>query len=197
MIRRFAENKELKASVDSDGKLRYIESYAALFNVLSTDLGGFKEKIEPGFFKNVTTNNVVGLFNHDSNYILASTENNTLEIIEDEIGLKYKIEFPQTRTIQDLVVSPIERGDLTGSSFGFDLDYDKTEYDEGSNVVTLLEGGAERLYDVGPVTFPAYPKTSEIGLQIRSIHVQKNKKIQENKKRYNQLIYKFINNVRG
>jgi len=141
-----------------------IIGYAAKFERMSHSLGAFREVIKPGFFSRALEQqgDIFALFNHDDNYVLGERNAGTLRITEDSIGLRYEIEAPNTGTINDLVISPIERGEIKGSSFGFSVSSDGYEWDDSSSEMTrvMLNSGCSRLYDVGPVTFPAYPDTS-------------------------------------
>lgn len=133
-----------------------IRGHAAVFNSPSEDLGGFIEIIAPGTFTNaLRVDDVRALFNHDSNYVLGRTKAGTLALTEDERGLVDEITPPDAPWARDLVAS-IRRGDIDGQSFQFRTVRDRWETREGKNFRTLLE---VRLYDVGPVTFPAYPET--------------------------------------
>ena len=115
---------------DEGGKT-IIEGHGASFNVLSEDLGGFRERILPGAFADVLlTDDVRALFNHDPNFVLGRNKSGTLALAEDEAGLAYRITPPNSQTIRDLVLEPIR---------------------------TIHKIAA--LYDVGPVTFPAYPSS--------------------------------------
>lgn len=139
-----------------------ITGHAAVFNQLSEPLGfwyRFQEKIEPGAFANVLNNDVRALFNHDDNLILGRTTNGTLELSEDEIGLFVRIEPPDTQLGRD-VLSSIRRKDITQMSFAFTVAEDGETWfeDEYHNVIRTIKK-VERLYDVSPVTFPAYPQT--------------------------------------
>lgn len=142
-----------------DSEKRTIEGYAAVFNHWSEDLGGFREIILPGAFLPALQRadlDVRALINHDANLILGRTKTGTLEIYEDEIGLKVRIALPDTQYARDLLVM-MERGDINQMSFGFETAKDRW-YEEGGQVYReLLEIG--RLYDVSVVTFPAYPQT--------------------------------------
>lgn len=151
---------ELRAEGD-DGSPR-LAGYAALYNVWSEDLGGFREMIEPGAFTPVLGNDVRALWNHDDNYVLGRVSANTLRLKEDERGLYVEIEPPETQWARDLVVS-VKRGDVTQMSFQFRVDEDRWVEENGETqryVKTFA-----RLYDVSPVTFSAYPQTT---LQARS-----------------------------
>ncbi len=128
--------------------------YAAVFYRYSQNLGGFVEQVASGAFaKTIDEADIRGLFNHDANWILGRNQANTLRLAEDKTGLHYEIDAPDTQTARDLAVS-IERGDITGSSFGFNtLDDDWGFTEQDFPLRTLIE---VRLFDVGPVTFPAY-----------------------------------------
>jgi hypothetical protein len=66
---------------------------------------------------------------------------------------------PDTQLVRDMVLSPIDRGDITQQSFGFTVSQDKWEdVDKDIPKRTILE--VRELFDVSPVTFPAYPDTS-------------------------------------
>jgi hypothetical protein len=151
---------ELRAITDEKG-LRHITGYAAVFNTLSEDLGRFREKIDPGAFsETIKTDDVRALWNHDSNYPLGRNRANTLTLNEDTHGLKIDIVPPDTQWARDLMTS-IDRGDVDQMSFGFQTLSDRWETVDKVEIRTLIK---VRLYDVSPVTFPAYPDT-EVGLR--------------------------------
>ena len=149
-----------------DGKPR-ITGHAAVFNALSEDLGGFREQIMPGaFVEAIDKDDVRALFNHDPNFILGRNRAGTLALKEDARGLRIAIDPPDTQTIRDLVIAPIERGDVSQMSFGFSVrpgGQDWAKDDDGRVVRTLKK---LRLFDVSPVVFPAYPQTD---VAVRSL----------------------------
>ena len=156
---------ELRAITDEKG-LRKISGYAAVFNSVSEELSWFKEKIEPGAFgESIGTDDIRALWNHDSNYVLGRNKSGSLMLVEDQHGLKIEIDPPDTQWARDLMVS-IDRGDVSQMSFGFQTITDKWEMSEGVDMRTLLK---VRLFDVSPVTFPAYPDT-EVGLRSLEEH---------------------------
>lgn len=143
-----------------DGDKRKITGYAAVFNSLSENLGGFREMIMPGAFADVIKGDVRALMNHDPNLILGRTTANTLALLEDELGLRYEILPPETQYARDLIVS-IDRGDVDQSSFGFQVEEDEWKRPtESEPLAVRIVHKYKRLYDVSPVTFPAYPQTS-------------------------------------
>jgi HK97 family phage prohead protease len=151
--------------VSRKGRKTGIEGYAAVFNQLSDDLGGFREMVMPGAFsENLGTNpDVRALFNHDSNLVLGRTRSKTLTLDEDDKGLHFNVTLPDTQAARDLLTS-IERGDVDQCSFGFVVKKQKWAEDDnedragGRSLVRELH--AVELFDVSPVTFPAYPQTS-------------------------------------
>jgi len=163
--RRTVRMREVRVVDGEDGPR--IEGYGAVFGEESEDLGGFVEVIEPGTFrKTIQESDVRSLWNHDANYVLGRSRSGTLSLREDERGLFFSAIPPEASWARDLMVS-IRRGDVDQCSFGFETVRDRWQREEGPDgdervVRTLLE---VKLYDVGPVTFPAYPQTSA---QVRS-----------------------------
>lgn len=151
---------EVRAGGDGAGPV--IAGYAAVFNSQSEDLGGFREVIRPGAFrKTVKESDIRALWNHDPNYVLGRKSAGTLSLREDDHGLAFEITPPDTSWARDLLVS-IERRDVTQMSFGFTTVKDKWQRgDGGTQTRELVE---VRLFDVSPVTFPAYPAT-EAGIR--------------------------------
>jgi len=158
--RRFFPVTELRAVTDDKG-LRKIIGYAAVFNALSEDLGGFREKIDPGAFaKTIVADDIRALKNHNSDYVLGRNTKKTLILAEDQRGLKIEIIPPDAQWARDLMVS-IDRGDIDQMSFGFRTIAHRWEGEGADEIRTLME---VKLFDVSPVTFPAYPDT-EVSLR--------------------------------
>jgi hypothetical protein len=151
--------EELKIE-QRDGKPARLVGHAAVFNQLSEDLGGFREQIAPGAFAEaIESDDVRALFNHDPNFVLGRNMAKTLKLAEDARGLAIEIDLPDTQSVRDLVVAPIARGDVTQMSFGFSVRPNGQNWaqdDDGQTIRTLTR---VRLFDVSPVTFPAYPQT--------------------------------------
>ena len=155
---------ELRVSGDEDYPI--IEGYAAVFNKLSEDLGGFREKIQPGAFrKAIKRTDTVMLFNHDPNYPLGRVSAGTLTLKEDRNGLLVSARPPKSA---ERVIEAIERGDVTKMSFGFTTEKDEWQHKKTESIRTLVEVG--ELPDVGPVVFPAYPDTT---VAVRSLEISK------------------------
>jgi uncharacterized protein len=164
--RRYVPVQELRAITDEDG-LRHIAGYAAVFNSLSDDLGGFREKIDPGAFtKTIKGDDIRALKNHNDDYVLGRNKSKTLTLTEDKHGLAIDILPPDTQWAKDLMVS-IDRGDIDQMSFGFRTISDRWETKDEKEIRTLEE---VRLFDVSPVTFPAYTDTQ---VALRSLEQHK------------------------
>lgn len=158
--RRSVELTELRVLPDGDKKK--ITGYAAVFEKMSEDLGGFKEIIERGAFKKaLKKSDTRALWNHDPSVVLGRVSAKTLRLKEDEQGLRIEIDPPSWA---GSYMESIERGDVREMSFGFTVETDKWETKDGMNLRTIL--AVRELPDVSPVTFPAYPDTS---LALRSM----------------------------
>lgn len=180
-----------------------IIGHAAIFNQLSQKLGYFREIIRPGFFKNALDNpdRILGLFNHDDNIVIGERNAKTLELTETSHGLKYAISVASTQTIKDLVLSPIERKEIVGASFGFSLNEDGYRWEESDDydemIRVLLQGGCAKLYDVGPVTFPAYTQT-DTSVAARSLKVfNENQRVIEQEARKKEIENKILKITKG
>jgi len=188
MERRTITLKELRVvdSVSEPGVEPAIEGYASVFDSWSEELGGnspFREKVVKGAFEEtIQIDDIRALFNHDPNYVLGRNKAGTLTLEEDEKGLKVRIVPPDTQWAKDLLVS-IKRGDITQMSFGFTVILDRWSYEDNIDVRELLK---VKLFDVSPVTFPAYSQT-ECGIRsmfdIMKTHQSEVAKSKENNKR--------------
>lgn len=141
-----------------NGKPR-IMGYAAIFNSRSENLGGFVEIIAPGAFDGVLGDDVRALFNHDPNLILGRTRSGTCSLRVDATGLAYEIDPPDTQTARDLLES-LRRGDVDQSSFAFSVKGEGSQEWSNAPVAVRTIKRISRLYDVSPVTYPAYLDTS-------------------------------------
>lgn len=148
----------IEARSIGDGQMS-ASGYAATFDSRSHDLGGFVEVIAPGAFARslATGRDILATFNHDATRLLGRTRSGTLRVYEDERGLAYNLDLPDTSVGRD-VAELLRRGDLTGSSFTFtpqEVDWTTTE--TGYPLRTVR---AAKLIELGPVTIPAYAQSS-------------------------------------
>ena len=154
--------KEIRIN-ESDGGT-CIEGHAAVFDSWSETLGGifpFKEKVRKGAFaESIGRDDIRALFNHDPNYVLGRNRAGTLELVEDDVGLRVSITPPDTSWARDITTS-IRRGDISQMSIGFVVEDDEWSSKDGIDTRELKK---VRLFDVSPVTFPAYTAT-DVGVR--------------------------------
>lgn len=158
------EATDIESRATEDGKGEIITGYAARFESLSVPLYGFREKIRSGAFKSsLEQNSIVALWNHNTDMVLGSTRGKTLKLWEDDKGLRFELQLPDTQAGRDAGIS-IKRKDVTGVSFGFRVRKQEWDETDPKNVVrTLIDID---LREVSPTAFPAYPSTS---VSVRSI----------------------------
>lgn len=151
-----------------------ISGHAAVFNE-EADIGFFKEKIKRGAFaESIQVDDVRALFNHDPNHVLGRNKAGTLKLQEDRKGLAIEIVPPDTQFARDLLIS-VKRGDISQMSFGFQVQEDSWKHGEdGAPDVRTLK--KVRLFDVSPVTFPAYVGT-DVAVRSHDIWQKKNNEI--------------------
>ena len=153
---------ELRISDNENGSV--IEGHAAVFDSWSETLGGifpFKERVSRGAFKDsIGKDDIRALFNHDPNYVLGRNKAGTLELEEDDVGLRVKITPPNTSWAKDITTS-IRRGDISQMSIGFIVEKDEWSSEKGMDMRDLKK---VQLFDVSPVTFPAYTAT-DVGVR--------------------------------
>lgn len=133
------------------------EGYAAVFNTPSEPLP-FIERIAPGAFRRSlqSRNDIKLLWNHDSGIVLGSTRAGTMELFEDQRGLKVKATFPNTTAGRD-AAELLRRGDVDSMSFGFSVPSGGDEWSPDGGERTLK---SVRLHEVSIVAFPAYSSTA-------------------------------------
>jgi hypothetical protein len=187
-VRTYELDSIIVRAAGDDGQGKTLEGHAAVFGMKSEDLGGFREIIDAGSFtKAIKTDDVRALFNHDPNYILGRNKAKTLELEEDEKGLRFTIDMPDTSYARDLAVS-VERKDVSQCSFAFRVDgKDGETWEVDGKEVKAMEAFEAmwadkkhdivrhvvkaRLYDVSPVTYPAYPQTD---VKARALEFKEN-----------------------
>ena len=155
-----------------DGR-RVISGYPIVYNKDSEDMG-FVERIAPGAAKKaLPRSDIRGLKNHDPSLIFARQGVN-LELKEDKTGLYYEATEIDTRTFKE-VAEEVRLGLLTGQSFGFTILSDEWKgLDTDKPTRTITEIG--QIFDVGPVTYPAYTDTS---VALRSLEKAKAEDVPE------------------
>ena len=152
--------------VREDASGMTLTGYAARFNEPSEPLP-FIERIAPGAFRRSlrSRNDIKLLWNHDTSTVLGSTRSGTLKLFEDAHGLRVEATLPDTQAGRDAKVL-IQRGDVTGFSFGFTVPSGGDSWSADGSERTL---NSVRLLEVSTgVAFPAYPTTNGTA-QVRGL----------------------------
>lgn len=161
---------EARAASDDMGPV--IAGYGSVFDQQTTIRGLFvewDEEVAPGAWANsIATGDVRAMFNHDTNRLLGRTKPGTLVLAEDETGLGYRVAVNPDDPLAMSTHAQVKRGDVDGSSVWFRVIDEQWTYPDDVNqlerpVRRILEGA---LYEVGPVTFPAFEQTTS---QARSL----------------------------
>lgn len=143
---------------------RTLSGYAAVFNspAVIQDFNGrrFQEVIRPRAFRQ-GLDSAAALYNHDTNLVLGKVKSGTLKLWQDDKGLAFSLDVPDTQAGRDLVTLA-ERGDIEGCSFGFIAHKDRWTNQGDMPVRELLD---LTLVEISPTPFPAYNRTS---LNVRS-----------------------------
>lgn len=153
----------LEERAGEDSGLPKITGYSAVFEVdteIQTFFGNFQERIQKGAFRRAIREgqNVRALRNHNPDNLLGTTEAKTLKLREDDTGLFIEIDTPNTSIGKDTMES-VKRGDLSGMSFAFVVRKEKwINGEDGATDLRIIQD--VDLYDVGPVTYPAYAQTT-------------------------------------
>jgi len=163
------------ARSEGENMPKEIGGIAAVINSV-TDLGYFEEVIERGAFDNALNKeyDIRCLFNHEAELILGRTKANTCNVFVNGDGnLEYTWIPDYENPTHMSVVRSIMRGDITQSSFAFTIKEQKwsesTKYGSmGKRTITMIED----LYDVSPVTYPAYADTEADARSIVALRDQ-------------------------
>ena len=155
-----------------------LRGYAIVYDKLSLDLGGFRELIRPGAFDKILTRqrgrvDLVSYYNHEPNMILGRESAGTLEVFSDERGVGFVLTAPGgTSYGNDLLVN-VRRKNVRGASFAFTVSSKGERFSQLDEKTALREiVDASGLFELGPVTNPAYVQTS-IAAAVRSLDAWK------------------------
>lgn len=165
-----AELRFDRADDAEDGRIGTLYGYAAVFNtdtVINSWEGHFIERIAPGAFSKTLkerSDKVKVLFNHGFDPTIGDKPLGKATVMEERSkGLWVEVPLDDTSYNRDLVAS-LRSGALDGMSFRFAVVRDEEDKSGDVPVRTLRE---VKLYEFGPVTFPAYEATT-VGVRSRA-----------------------------
>lgn len=169
---------ELRAVTKDDGT-PVLRGKGVSFDTYSQDFGGWREVVRPTALSktlgdmrsNPTGSRIYSAFNHDDNQILGRVSAGTLEVTTEDDGVYYEVRMSRTSPVALHVYDAVNRGDVNGSSFAFSLAPDSTEWTEDPDTGTLIREIVQnvRLFELGPVTSPAYLDTTSEVRALRSL----------------------------
>lgn len=160
---------EVRIADDEPGTPAHIVGHAALYDVPSEELWPWEPKreiIRRGAFDDVISDDVRSLVNHDPNYVLGRTKSGTLRVSLDDRGLMTDTIPPDTQWARDYIVT-MRRGDVDQMSFGFSVKEEDEDSIHGERFRIIVK--LKRLFDISPVTFPAYPQTDVTARRLRAL----------------------------
>lgn len=154
---------------DEDGDGLTLEGYAAVFDTptrIDSWEGTFDEVVARGAFaKTIKERTPVLQFDHGSHPLLGSLPLGSIRTLrEDEHGLFVKARLSDNWLIEP-VRDAISDGAVDGMSFRFSVVKDEWDHDADPELRTVRE---VKLYELGPVVFPAYESTS-VGVRARKV----------------------------
>ena len=118
---------------------------------------GVSERYAPGCFdESLKQDDIRALFNHDPSNVLGRNRSGTLRLTSTSRGLEYEIDVDDTQVGRD-VHKMAKRGDIDGSSCGW-YAVKESWSRSGNHEIRTIEKA--QLFDVSPVTYPAYAATT-------------------------------------
>ena len=158
MEQRMLKMHDMQTRSDDNDDL-ILEGYFAVYGDIYNVWEGATESIAPGAFSESISGDVRALYNHNDSLILGRTSAGTLELKDDSHGLYGRIKINRNDSDAMNAYERIKRGDVTGCSFGFNIESEETEYrDDGTVHWTITK--VNPLYEVSPCVFPAYGATT-------------------------------------
>lgn len=156
---------ELKEDLDATDKM-IVSGYAARFNSITEIYAGLQEQLDQGAFTSSIDGDIRALWDHDTKYVLGRTTNDTLKLRQDSIGLGFDLDINDTSFGVD-VYKQIKRRDISGVSFGFQVKDEEWKRLDKDMVLRTIKD--VELYEISPVTFPAYKDTEVFTRSISQI----------------------------
>ena len=173
MEKRYLPIRDMKTRADENGDL-FLSGYFSVFNSDYELWPGATESIAPGAFDKSISGDVRALYNHNDDIVLGRTSAGTLKLEQDSRGLFGEIKINQKDSDAMNAYERIARGDVTGCSFGFDIEREEfRENPDGSYHWTILS--VYPLYEVSPCTFPAYEATNIAARGHQHAEIEKRK----------------------
>lgn len=168
---RYFDASELRFTEAAGDQPPRLSGYAAKFNTLShpiaTPRGSFREQIKPGAFAGALTGGENTVFRTEHRDLpLADTATKTLRLSEDDVGLRFEADLDETDPDVQRLLPKVRRGTMRSMSFAFKIAKGGDAWERADGMLQRSVNIIDRLVDVSPVSFPAYPETS---IALRSL----------------------------
>ena len=147
----------------------------------------YKEKLLPGCFAKVLSSGdkIISLWNHNSEKPLGNTHAGTLVLTDTPTELNVKIKPDPAISWSHDAIEAVKRGDVNGLSFGFSMARNGRGERIGKGGVREIYE-VEKLWEVSPATFPAYPESS-VSVRNKS-NYKGNKKMEYTKENFQKIL---------
>jgi len=155
------EQSEVRAIHAEDG-VWHIPGKGIVFNARSRKLGWFFEIIDPRALDFANMEDAISCYNHNMDHILGNVRNKTTSYTVTPEAMEYDTLPPDNQYTRDVVLAPIIRRDVTGSSFMFKAEEKGGDewIQEPDGVIIRWVRKIETVFEWGPVSMPAYLQTT-------------------------------------
>lgn len=145
--------------VRAKGEERKIEGYAVVFDTVGTPSPYFTETVTRDAFNACNFDDCICCFNHDRSKVVARVSAGNLKLSIDDKGLFFEASVPNTQVGNDLLEN-IRVGNIQGCSFAFTISGEEWRWGKNGELDHRTITAIDNLYDVSPVTDPAYTDTT-------------------------------------
>lgn len=159
MEQRYLPIHDMEVRKDDERNEAHVCGYFAVFDSEYAFAPGVTESIAPGAFDDSASGDVRALWNHNTDIILGRTSAGTFQIKQDSRGLWGDITLNLNDTDANNAYQRISRGDVSGCSFGFEIESQEIEYRDDESVHFRITK-VNPLYECSPCVFPAYQATN-------------------------------------
>lgn len=168
---------KLEVRKETDGDI-YLEGYFITFNKETELWPGAYEEIAPTACDETLSNDIRALINHDTTLVIGRNKARTLELKADAFGLWGSVKINQDDSDAINAYHRVERGDVSGNSFGGYFPKETFIQNEDGSVKWRVE--TIDLREVSVCTFPQYEDTT-IQARERDFEQYKNKQLEQRK----------------
>lgn len=172
MEKRYLSWHDIETRNDENTDDLFIEGYFSVFGDVYQVWDGVTESIAPGAFTDSMNGDVRALYNHNDDLILGRTTNGTLELRQDDHGLWGRIKLNRKDSDAMNAYERIARGDITGCSFGFDIESETRDVSDNGSVHYTINK-VNPLWEISPCVFPAYEATHIDARHINEENIKK------------------------